>query len=183
MIHYDLFQFASAPRTATAWIRRAAAMTGLVESGVADVHAPFPELYNATILRVGCVRHPCDWLASYWASINPALIGLPEVDAFQGDVSNFDLFVRRYLDERPGTVGKMMTSYNADSYLRIEDLPMAFVEMIDSLGMPRCMAERCIGNRPINPTPLNKRPVWNRQLRDAVIRAEVHFLERFEYWW
>lgn len=183
MIHFDLFQFASAPRTATTWVRRAAALAGLKENWTREVHMPFPEQNEWKVLRVSCVRHPCDWLASYYAMINPGHVNVPTVDAFRTNEKTFDEFIRRYLDEMPGAVGRMFASYNADSCMRVEDLPAAFCELLESLGVPRKLRERCIETGPDNITHPDKRPKWNKQLKDAVIRAEVQFLERFEYWW
>jgi len=183
MINYEIFQFASAPRTGSTWIRRAAVQAGLKENWTREVHAPFPEVNEWKVLRVACVRHPCDWLASYYAMINPGHVDVPAVDAFRRVCLDFDSYVRWYLETMPGAVGEALTSYNADSYLRLEDLPAAFIELLESLGVSRRARERCLGLGPDNITHPSKKPKWNKQLRNAVIRAEVQFLERFEYWW
>jgi hypothetical protein len=183
MIDYGLFHLASAPRTGTTWVRRAADLAGLRELYSRDIHTPFSEDNPWKVIRLACVRHPCDWLASYYVMINPGHVNVPQVDQFRSTEKTFDEFVRRYLDEFPGAVGRMLTSYNAESYLRIEDLPSAFVEFLEPLGVARWLRERCLECGPDNITHPAKRPRWNKQLKDAVVRAEVQFLERFEYWW
>ena len=41
MIDYSLFRYASPPRTATTWIRKAASLAGLGDPTRVDVHVPF----------------------------------------------------------------------------------------------------------------------------------------------
>ncbi len=184
MIDYGLFHFASAPRTATAWIHEAAKSAGIKQNHVQiAAHIPFTEPRQDNTFRLSCVRHPCDWLASYYVKFRPSFLDLPSMSKFCWHAETFDDFIRRYLDEAPGEVGRMMTGYNADSYIRVEDLPMAFVNFLEPFGVPRIMRHQCTTIKLVNATRSDLKPKWNKQLYDAVLRTETPFLERFEYWW
>ncbi len=179
MIDFELFHFATAPQTGGLWILSACKKVGLKSNRVPVVHDGFPEERSGDAIRLSCVRHPCDWLVAYYRNVHPNSVGLPEADQFRWQAESFDDFVRQYLANAPGAVGKMMTSYEADSYLRFEDLPLAFVEMLESLGVPRSLASKCFQQAPVAAEPFE----WNPQLRNAVMRAEAEFLDHFQYYW
>lgn len=178
MTDFGLFQFASPPRTATTWIRKAAALAGLRENGRSEIHLPHEQ--NHSVVKVSCVRGPVGWLQSYYASIRPGRVDVPVVDAFYCDENTtFDEFIRRYLNEMPGQVCRMFDAYHADICLRLEDLPWAFIELLDSLGVPRKLRERCLVLGIENPSKIL--PKWSPSLKARVIDAEWYFIERFEY--
>jgi len=181
---FGLFQFASPPRTATNWIRQASVMCGLKEIDEGRVHIP----HNANdkhSIKVMTVRHPCAWLASYYSTIYPGLIGVDAVDAMRminTPVLTFDEYIRAYLHRMPAnTVGNIFDQYNADVYLRIEDLPWSFIELLESLGVPKKLRERCLGLSEQNITKPERLQAWSPSLKARVREMEQDFISRFEY--
>ena len=77
MIDYKLFQFAAPPRTGLPWFVKAMEMCGLGSELIDQAYIPHTSM-NKGLLKVGLVRHPCDWLRSYWAESYPKKIGVSE---------------------------------------------------------------------------------------------------------
>jgi len=181
MINYELFEFAAAPRTGTTWVIHAARFMGLGEGFKAHVHVPFEG--KSDLYRVSTVRHPCTWLASYFTSIHRGFLAVPAVDRFcRLPTDDFDDFVREYLRFMPGEIGQMFLDYNANSYMRMEDLPWAFVELMESLGIPTEKADECLGIPVQNQTMGKKtKPMWNKQLWKRVTEAEKEMMEAYGY--
>lgn len=179
MITYKLFEFATTPRTGTTWFMNAAYAVGLGNGFKSDVHLLFPK-QRGTLPRVTLVRHPCDWLRSYYQAIYPAKLGLPtDVLSDFRDASDFDMFVRMYLRRRPGEVGRIFDSYKADVCLRTEDLNVSFPDFCVQLGMRAVQADKAKRIPRYNCT---KQPAfWNPALHERVLTAEAHMLERYDY--
>ena len=178
MIDYGLFVFAGAPRTATTWIRHAAADMGFLSSG--RVHEPHSA--DSSKIRLSTVRHPADWLQSYYAEIWPGQIQIDCVDGLRracNGTESFDDFIRLYLDGS-WTVGGMFAAYGADMMIRVEDLPWAFFEFAGSVGVCRASWDKCLLIRPANASR-KKKPEWNPLLRARVCEKEADFMERYEY--
>lgn len=176
-----LFEFSSPPRTATAWIEHVCALCYMHANGRTEIHRP-PEGKKDKI-RISMVRHPVSWLHSYWTNIYPGKVSAKEVDIF-ADLPGltFDEFIRAYLKEIPGEVGRMFTSYRADSYLRVEDLPNCWWEFAVTLRIPEVFLDKCKNTPVMNATNTKKpKPKWNRSLRRAVIRTEKEMLDHFGY--
>ena len=179
-----LFEFASPPRTATTWIRSAAVSAGLTELNRNYVHIPHERNNNGrNVIKVTCVRHPCEWLRSWYASIYPGLIGVDAVDDLRWHVNyaSFDAVVRQYLAMPAGWIGRMFNAYNADVVIRVEDLPWSFVEFLESLGVPVKMRERCLSMQPMNVFKKQTKPSWNPSLRLRVEESEKEFIARYDY--
>ncbi len=178
----DRFHFAACPRTGSTWFIKAAAIAGLGEAFKAKLHDPFPaRAQRLASLRVSLVRHPCDWLASYWASIHPGRVGVREVDALPVAMASFDSFIKAYLRSMPGQVGRIFASYNADTYLRLEDMPWAAVELFETIGVQRGQTALVEKLDPQNVTRQELRPHWDAKLRRRVLEAEQEMCERYDY--
>lgn len=54
---------------------------------------------------------------------------------FLDSSSSFPIFVQLYLQVCPGAISSMFLSYDADSFLRIEDMPQALSSLVKSLGI------------------------------------------------
>jgi hypothetical protein len=155
-------------------------MIGLPQPGKAHVHIPHNSKKQDKLRRV-CIRHPCDWLASYWAAIHPGQIQVIPVDEFARiKTDHFDHFVRMYLSRMPGAIGRMFESYNGDSYIRIEDLPWNWTELLSALEVPEKLRDRCIT---LGPQNRNGRvlPRWSPSLYRRVLDAEKEMIERYEF--
>jgi len=157
---------------------KAFALAGLGVGFKASVHLPHAS--SPAQARVMTVRHPCDWLRSYYAEIHRAYLGIPAVDRFfyLPDMS-FDEFIRQYLKDIPGGVGAMFVEYGADVCLRIEDAPWCLFEFLESMGVPAAARKSFLSLGPVN---VNRRlPRWNPALRDRVVEAERECLQNFDY--
>jgi hypothetical protein len=131
------------------------------------------------MLQVGTVRNPLAWLVSYYRAIHPGAIHIPEVDVLKTLPTNsFAEFIRGYLEEMPGQVGRIFELYPAHNYLRMEDFPANAIELFDSLYLPKARVLQTLSPRN---AARKRKPVWSRSLFDAVIEAEYETLERFEY--
>ncbi len=185
-IDFDCFQFACPPRVGTSWFLKAAQLSGFGSAHKDHAHAPFHDGRRADQFRVTLVRHPCDWLASCYVAIRDRdadvfqLGTLATLDVEQG----FDFFVREYLYNKimEGWITKLYNDYTleANSILRIEDMPWAFVELMEALEVPDIMKRRCIGLAKQNVS--KSVPQWNEKLRAEVMDAEREVVESFEYY-
>jgi len=186
MIDYGKFLFAGVPRSGSTWFMKACSEIGLTRGFKSDVHVPF-EKESGHLLKVSLVRNPYYWLRSYFREIFPGNTGIPEIDRLQfvgfeatADIAtSFENFVGRYLDECPGQVDRIFASYNADTYLRLEDMPWAAVELFESLGIPRDVRILC---RRITPQNCSKLFIpKSRNLYLRVMEAEAEMTDRYEY--
>lgn len=137
-----------------------------------SAYDPFPEV-GSHLLRVSMVSHPCDWLGRYYLS-RWTLSSNVTTPSFE---VAFAKFILDYLDVYPGRVGKKFESYKADLFIRVEDLPEAFYEFMNSLRVPRSLYEHLIKK----PDFQNGLPKWDPELRRRVCQAEKKMLEDFDY--
>lgn len=179
MIDFDYFRYAAPPRAGTAWFCQAAAAVGLKQPGRTKVHIPHTR--DGIQYRVTTIRHPCDWLASYYGTIH-GVVGVPVVDKFHDlrRAYTFEDFVRQYLKRMPGKIGRMFESYGADTCIRLEDLPLAFIEFAIGLGIKEPIAKRAGIIAPANRN-IRRLPTWTPQLYECVREAESPFIERYGY--
>jgi len=184
MINYDgKFEFASAPKTGVSWFLRAAQLAVLGPGFYQHATVPFPD-GKSDLLRVSLVRHPVEWLIAAY-NCEPRCNGIGPFLRRDGAYGQevFEEYLRRYLRERPGSVGEMMLRYKADSYMRTEDMPDAFVELARSVGMPK----ELLSNRlfRVRPTVSQRHSMlveaMDRNVRRRIIEAESEFCIRFDY--
>lgn len=181
MVDFQLFHFAAPPRCASTWFLRAAALAGLPHVQAAGQSLIPHEFDNAPVLKVSLVCNPCDWLASYWANVWPRRIGVPVVDRFASlPGGTFDDFIWAYLAGDAGTVGQMFAAYNADSFIRVEDLPHGMTELLQTFGVARGAASAMAHLRRLNVTAAP--PEYPDGLQLSVRAAEAEMCEQFNYW-
>lgn len=171
MIDYGSFQFACPSRCATAWFLEACRVVGFGEGTIDQARKLFDDKH--TVMRVSTVRHPCSWLASHWAAEFRFLHDTPFA------YTTFDGFVRDYLLRVPGSIGFLFNRYKADSVIRLENLPWAFVELAEMLGVPKSLREKVVGIEKWNVS--SDLPTWDPGLRRLVIEAERELCERYDY--
>lgn len=180
MIDLDAFQLACPPFTGSTWCIKAAAEAGLsgFEGLKAHIHQPHAG-GRGSKLRVSTVRHPLEWALSYW--LNGGQCNVKQVDAFlpvKNRCISAEDFIRQVVEIMPGHIGRMMLSYNADSFIRTDELNEAFYELLESAGAPK--AERAYSFPPQNVTRKAK-PRISPTLIDKLMVAENDFCERFHF--
>jgi len=179
MIEFDRFVLASAPRTGTTWFRKAAADVGLGAPAKFNVHIPPPEDYTGFVVTL--VRHPYDWLVSYYLSLKGGAIGVPAVDQFcniaRGSYGVYD-FLAQYVRLFPGEVSKMFDLYRASSVLRLEDFPWAVISFFETID---ATIPTSLKDTPLQNARKGEYHIPNKKLKQQVVEAEADFCERYEY--
>jgi len=190
-----MFEFAAPPRTGVQWFVQACQGVGLmIFPDMSSVETSFyiPWTKHSTsrrdLIRVSLVRHPCDWLRSIY-------------DAFQSDLrlpyltnriivrlgtelprDDFGKYVTGYLAKMPGEITRIFDSYKVDTRLRLEDMPWALVELLESLGVEQKGLDRVIALRPQAKTPIPMRSKWRSDLRQQVLETEAKLCEDLDYY-
>lgn len=178
MIEYEQFCFAAPPRTGNLWFRAAARICGLNELNVDDEYNTFHPVGK---LKVTIVRHPFNWLGSCYISLCSGMLNSDNI-ILQNDLNyrdSFRVFLLDYLDTCPGSVGKFFDFYKADSMIRIEDLPEAFVELAATLGVDKIWQDTVRDLPELNAS--HWLPSCTNLIQD-IIKAEKELCETYDYW-
>lgn len=173
---FHLFQYYAPRDVGNHWFREACKIVGLTEcyvpGGFAERYVPggFSEDTQSHVLKVSTVRHPCDWFR----------LGFYTTNRDKGNASiTFASFVEQYLQNQPGELSRRFDQYQADTVLRVEDLPWAFLELMEMLGCPETQRKR-LEDHPISPTftpPIE----WDPILRKQFMESERDLCERYDY--
>lgn len=179
MIDYKKFYFATAPGTGSSWFVKAAQLAGL---GYAPRERAFDGFSSDDDrLKITLVRHPCAWLVDLWCrkSFDPRPIShVGRLGELVGE--EFSLFVEDYLQKMPGEIGRLFYLYDADSYIRSEDFPLAFVELAESMGVERGLLQNDFFHK--CPLQSNSRSNYTVMQWRAIIEAEWELVQFFDYW-
>lgn len=184
MIHYKKFSFASPPRTGSTWFLKACVEIGIGNDSHSKAKLHVPPPVGDTSYRVSIVRHPYDWLESYYYALEGGTIQVECVDVFVPYVRQahtFRQFVSLYLRHLPGEVGKMFDFYRPNNVFRVEDLPWAAIEFFQSIGVPEKRTNR-LRDLPV----ANARKIAqakDRRLRTLILDAEESYCDRYDYSW
>lgn len=155
------------------------AVGGLGERSRGGVH--IPHVTSPHQIRVTHVRHPCDWLRSYYTTVAGTYLDVPCVDVFRNlNYDSFHKFVKSYLRLMPGAIGAMFDNYHADTFIRLEDEPIGLVSLLKSTGCKFNRAKVLSLTTPANKSA-EKLPVWTDNLYRSVLEAEKTFVEAFDY--
>lgn len=183
MIDYGPFRFASPPRTATTWFERACYLAGF-ERGVnqhSHVHEP-PE--DDEKLSVTIVRHPYDWLESYYHELSGGFCGVAEVDLLVPLVRKsvrFEQFVQSYAKHRAGFLFDLVGTYRPSSIIRVEDLPWAAVEFFDAFDVTAEQFQEIVILAPRNSRLKQYNGNGGDTWRKLACEAEPEYCDAFEY--
>lgn len=184
MIDYGPYRLASPPRTATTWFERASFLAGF-ERGV-NQHSHVHELpEDDDGLSVTLVRHPYEWLDSYYHELKGGFCGVAEVDDLVPLVRSsirFEQFVNLYVKQRAGFLFDLIKKYRPTTVLRVEDLPWAAVEFFGAFGASAKQLQEIIILAPRNArlNRYNGNGVDDRQ-KKTVCEAETEYCEAFDY--
>ena len=180
MIRYDRFDFAAPPCTGVGWFLDASQLVGFGPGFRCQAYIPFPPRRDYSRLQVSLVRNPVDWLAICHERIAAGQMHTNHLGRFESlDASSLDAFVAAYLAEIPGGVGKLYDLYKADVRVRVEDLPWAFVEFVESLGSSNGLVET------VKRLSLPGRPSafdLSDDVQQGIIRAEKEVCNAYDYW-
>lgn len=121
-------------------------------------------------LRVTIVRNPYDVLRCWYSEL-PLAAGKVE------RTIGFNEYVRDYLHFDAGRIGESHNDFAADTVMRIEDMPWAFIEFAESLGVASSVLDKLRDEKP-EPVPSHN---WDPGLRRQVLDAERDFCERYNY--
>jgi len=180
MLEYDGFGFASPPRTGTAWFVNACALAGLGEKSRALSHTPPPQIYSGVVVCI--IRHPLDWLVSYYMALTGGSIGVTCVDQFVPAAKSCDTverFLKHVAYKMPGSVGSMFKGYRATTMFKLEDLPYSALDFLIPLSRrvdrDRIMCEGRMNAR--NGRGILHREMWYK----LITESEKEFCKEFDY--
>jgi len=203
MLNYGHFLFAPPPRTGSTWFRLAAEVCQIPNAiwgrgfDPIQLHKPFERAFEdrpdqppsqAYDVRVSLVRHPADWIVSYYSSILSARLGLVS-DALAPLMvaENFDAFMELVVDREPGIVGRVFNQYDANARLRTDRLNEDFEAFALARGAPRDQAANARNLPPENlsnyvrggnePGPIR----WDPRRRQRFLDTEQATLEQFGF--
>lgn len=177
MIDYGIFQFACPPGVGEEWFVRAAQAAG---RGPGFPHRAYGHFQRDRIdrLRVGLVCNPFDWLATMHArppeSNHAGRVGdLPRGLSLRG-------FAEEYLEQCPGELTRLALAYEADTVLRLEDCPGAFLSLVAPFADKVMLAPEFFHRRPqfMADNSIREDPPLAARFR----RAERELFDRYDYW-
>jgi hypothetical protein len=167
-----LFHFAAFPFTAVDWFLCACQSLDfdMVDTAQAQEYASmgFTESCKEAI-KISLVRHPCSYIVDYY-NANIHSISIP-----------LEAYVSNRIHSFPSSVGKEFDSLAADVCLRVEDLPWAFLELIESLGIQQDKV-KMFKNFPMQVNVPNHRGAISPTLYKQLCESERDFMERYNYW-
>lgn len=189
-----MFEFAAPPRTGIHWFVRACQEANLEmfpdSHSVSASYLPWEGQAKKDTIRLSLVRHPCDWLRSVFDTFQAVRQGVLQENAglyglrcygFDGlSEDNFDEFVVQYLERRSGGIGRIFDSYQADTRMRLEDMPWAFIELLESLGVEKKSLDRVYNLPPQARAP--SRSEWQPDLKQQVLKSEAEFCQNLDYY-
>jgi hypothetical protein len=173
--------FCSPPRTGSTWFLNAVAASGLnmLDGGSKDKHSI--GVFNQSDFRVTLVRHPYNWLRSYYFSIAGGHVGVPLLDnifpVLYRETGSFSKFINVIVTDFPGLVCRVFDAYKASTIMRLEDMPWAAVLFMRQINAPNPVGPRAIGK--LNGT--KELPPVDEKLRYLLSRSEEEFCDRYEY--
>jgi len=163
---------------------QAATVAGFGVGFKSEVHE-FPVEDNPGQLTVTLVRHPYEWLTSYYFALQGGAVGVSLIDDLAPlvrEAKDFPHFVVRYCESFAGRYSEIIRSYRGDSIIRTEDLESGIIELFKTLLVKEDRLMKIKAMPPVN-VNLNKGHVdCNiRYLQETVRRAEQETYDHFDY--
>jgi len=184
MIDYKLFEFAAPVCTKEHWYIRASQLAGLGPGFSYRAHETWEHGTKSKVIRLSVVRNPVDWLIHFYETVRA---GRSDINGSYKKLSKLDFrsvdrFFNSYLEDAQGEVTALYNRYEADVTHKAEDVPWAFTEFLDTLGVPNSMYRRIktLPHTLVNPKPqgITVTP-W---LRQEIRKSESEVFERYDYW-
>jgi len=177
MIDFGLFHFGCAPFCDARWFSEMMLSIGHYGDGIPrDLETPFLSAADPK-LRVSLVKHPKKWLEACFDAIT---IGAVEDFApfTELPIHSFDSFVRCYIKECPGSITTLFSKYEADTIMRVEDLPWGLVELLESFEIGEKRAHEITKIPRSSHSPGHK---IDSNLHDRLLDADFSYCERYDY--
>lgn len=174
MMDYGVFHFACPKFCGANWFGEMMEKVGFESAPLSRLEGTFHDSRNH--LKVSLVRHPMTWLSLCFDAVRFKF--LDDYQPFSSlPTHTFDAFVRAYVHECPEAFGNVFKKYQADSMIRIEDLPWALVELLMATGME----QRVALNVTRLPQIVSKEAQVERKLYNKVMEINRDFFERYDY--
>lgn len=133
--------------------------------------------------KVSLVRHPAQYLAHLFSSVkNGLVVGYDRDSCVKSLVEraekcqNLDQFIAEVTTQKD-TVLQVFLEHSADFVVRCEDLPLAVVDLLHSLGHTQ-VKEDCVRSLPV-PTPVHHE--ISKVSARLVAAAERNAFEQYDY--
>lgn len=135
--------------------------------------------------RVTIVRHPYYLLENLWSRMVSENYQPPHsfsaVRARYSSIGGFIEFYERIVESR-GIIGNCLKEYYPDCCLRFEDFPWCLLGFFESIDHP---TSGFLGKKKVKPVE-NKSIFFKedqhfKELRSRIVKSELSFCERFEY--
>lgn len=184
MIGYARFQYGAAPSCGTHWTMQAFAIAGLGERPHTGAHHPpnaGPTAHCPMLITT--VRHPADWLYSYYYGRLSGYTGLEKVDRLMHIARslNFKNFLSSYCRLYAGTISEVFADYNATVAWRLEDYPWPVIEFLQAQGASKIAIDHIKKLPASNVSRIQANPLTEKQ-RAMIRDAESGLCEQYEYY-
>jgi hypothetical protein len=127
-------------------------------------------------LRVTLVRNPLKWMEHCFDYCQA--VSQDEFEPFSLlPLHSFDAFIRAAVNNFPGSVTRLFDRYQADSVLRVEDLPWALEALLISCGADNSEQVREVA--PLIHTGTSNQ--IDEKLRNRFMESEWDTYERYDY--
>ena len=172
--------FAAPPRTGSTWFIKAAAEIGIAGSTKTNLHTPATSDWKS--YSVSLVRHPAQWLMSYFLALEGGSIGVPEIDQFATCYApkNVSASLRAFLRTPEGSLTRAFNTYHADTVLKLEDFPWGPMEFFMSLGYDNVEKLRHL---PVQNAYYGVVYQLDRKWVKRIIQHEPEYCESYDYFY
>lgn len=137
----DKLVLAFPPKTGSKWYRAVLDHAGLLRADTGIHQIPGSELENFGDMAIAVgVRHPSEWLRSYFANMIGRAIGVRSVDRLQECFvkrrKNFEQFLQHYLQNMAGQASRIFEEYadRTDFVLKLENGAGGLIDVLKQAG-------------------------------------------------
>lgn len=175
MIEFPDFIFSCPPCCGASWFVDAARVVGMHSWYLGSVHSPCkdPQKYYTSI-----VRHPYSWLKDFYFQSRHSHLEANELPDLVRK-NTFRDFIRA-VSRKENVVKSIFDIHSANSVMRFEDMPWAFLEFLESIGQSGEGESMSIGM----PSPGYSGMLVEgneTELQDLVLKSEREFCEAYNY--
>ena len=177
MIEFPNFIFSCPPCCGADWFINTTRVVGLDCWYLGSIHSPCtnPSKYYTSI-----VRHPYSWLKDFYFSTKHAFVDTLELPEIARREKTFESFIR-CVTRREDAVKSIFDLHAANSVMRFEDMPWAFLEFLESVGVVGEGEAVTISTPPLGYSAIILDGGNETELQDLVLKSERQFCEAYNY--